>query len=789
MEPTFLEQVDKAVVLVRKRDLAALGKHRLTKLRLVQKHLGPRAKPADVFIGNVLKDLIIEVIESMKPTTPENLGEIEWRNYILLKDYIHGQSWSIVADRLGLGRTAFYDVRKLAIESLALALWDLEQKVLRQPLAVKNNLPRPPYTSFVPRRDKQGKPYMDRIIDELTSKRAWVVAIYGAPGVGKTALAYKVAEECRNQELFDAVVWISARQYELMPEGTIPLPQYQYVTSINAILDIIGTTVGNVRKVLTVSSTEEKLAIVRNVLLATNCLIVIDNMETLTKDAHRGVFDFLRDLPNPSKALLTSRERHYIGESIVTLPGMEEDEAIKFMRIEAEARRLHSLSEEELRYIHHETNGIPLAMKHAIGRIAVYGYSVGEAIGPGVESDKLLNYMFDSTYQKLDNTEKRILHAMPIFVEPASTEAIRAASSLGETQLTVGLGRLYQLFMIDKVERDRYEILPPLHHYLQTARNIDNLLDDNTSISDFIHGACLNLAQYYRRCLEQKDIDEQVAFLKHEKRNVLDLLEWCYKNGESSLMIDLVMLMGRPLGLLGYSSERITWGKRAIEACQAFEDFERAAWIAAYDVGWTYIRNGEIELGRKTLEESLRVSQEKRYPRVEALALHNLGRLYQNIGENEKAINCLEKSLVNWRDISEPEWIARSMAVLGRLKYTLGELSEAHNYLKEALELRNRIKHENEVIETLSDLAVVVLAQGDEQEAYVLSDQSIFLGQDIPGLGPSYAYTLYRRAEMEAMVENHSKAIDLAKEAFEIYKDFGVKYMAEEVQGFLQAAK
>jgi tetratricopeptide (TPR) repeat protein/Cdc6-like AAA superfamily ATPase len=787
MDAKFLNQVNKAVTLVRKRDLAALGKHELAKLKLVRQRLEAQAEVADTYIGNVLKDLITEVIKSMKPSMPENLDEPEWRHYVLLSGYIiHGQPWLVVAQRLGLGRTAFYDTRKSSVESLAMTLWGLEQEALSRPLAVKHNLPRPPYVHFVRRSDEEGVDYMDRIIGELTHLRAWVVAIYGAPGVGKTTLAYRVAEECRNRELFDAVVWISARQYELIPEAIIPLPQYQYVTSINAILDTIGKTVG-IRKVLTVSSTEEKLAIVRDILLVTNCLIVIDNMEALTEDAHRGVFDFLRDLPGPSKALLTGRERHYIGESIVTLPGMEADEAIKFMRIEAEARRLRSLSEEELQYIHHETSGIPLAMRHALGRMELYGYSAEEAIKPGVEPDKLLDYMFDSTYHiKLDDMEKRILHAMPVFVEPASAEAIRVASSLGETQLMVELGKLYKLFLVDKVEQDRYEISPHLHRFLQATRNRNSLLDDGTSIADFMREAYLNLAQYYKKCLERKGIDEQLVFLKHEQRNILNLLEWCYESGEASLMIDLTWLMGRPLGILGYSNERITWGKRAMEACEILKDFERAAWIAAYDVGWTYIRDGEIELGRKTLEESLRVSQEKRYPRVEALALHNLGRLYQNIGENEKAIDYLEESLAIWRNASEPEWIARSMAVLGHLKYELGKLSEARSYLEEALELRNRIRHENEVIETLSDLAVVALAQGDEQVAFAFSDQSLFLGQDLPGPEPSYAYTLYRRAEMEAMVENHSKAIDLAKEAFEIYKDFGVKYMAEEVRGFLQ---
>jgi tetratricopeptide (TPR) repeat protein len=183
------------------------------------------------------------------------------------------------------------------------------------------------------------------------------------------------------------------------------------------------------------------------------------------------------------------------------------------------------------------------------------------------------------------------------------------------------------------------------------------------------------------------------------------------------------------------------------------------------------------------------VAQEKGYVRVEALTLHNLGRLYRNLGREEKALQYLESSLALWRKVGDQESMARTMAVLGRLGYELGHLSKAHDYFEEALQIRDEIGHKNEVVETLSDLAVVTLAQGDVERAQTLIDQSLFLGEGLPGPGPSYAYARYRSAEMAEALGDVGKAMAEAEEALKIYENFGIKYRSAEVQGFIRRLK
>ncbi len=783
MDVKFSAQVDKVVTLVRKRNLAALGKHELAKLKLVQQRLGARAELAGMYVGNVLKNLIIEVISSMKPSTPESMGEADWRYYILLRDYVvHGQPWLVVADRLLLGRTAFYDTRKSAIESLTLALWDLEQEALRRPLAVKHNLPRPPYVYFVRRSDENGKDYVDRIIGELSHPRVWTVSLVGTAGAGKTSLVYQVTQQCQDRELFDAIIWTSAKQESLTPEGIVALAHY--TTSLDTILDTIGTTLGK-REVLSMSRTEEKLAIIRELLLTINCLVVIDNLETLSEETVDRIFAFLKDLPGPSKALITSRKRHY-SETIVTLPGMSAEEAPKFMRIEAEMRGLPPLSEEERRLIYQKTTGIPLAMQYAIGLMAVYGYSVEQAIEPGVPQDILLDYMFEGAYDKLAEREKKVLHVMPIFTDPTSAQAIGAVSSVKEAQLTVGLGRLYRLFLIEKIDRDCYEVLPAAQSFLESILRRDGLLVNGKPVSDFLVEGHRNLAKYYANRLGGMKIDDRLAFVRHEKRNVLSLMEWCYKNKEWQLVVDLVSEIGNPLGILGYWDKRMVWAKRAVEACDAIGDIECKAWFEIYDIGWTLIRRGEVKVAKRVIQKNLRLAEENGYERVEALALHNLGRLARDIGEYEEALELLERSLGLWSKLGEKDWIVSANGSLGVLKYKMGNLPEAQRHFEEALELRGEIGESGGIAQSLSNLAQVIFAQGDIERALELSDQSLFLAREIAKPAQSYAYALHRRVEIEEELGNVAMARKLAREAYETYKDLGAKDAAMKVEKVLE---
>jgi tetratricopeptide (TPR) repeat protein len=789
MDKEFLNQVEEAVKLVHQRKLRALGEsglvHRLT--NLMSKRLASQGRPSTVYVGDTLRKLITETIEDIKPPGVENENESPWRHYIFLHCYAV-LGWPVekiwTTQRLYLGRAATFEIRQPAVESLAIELWYREEDAAA--LFSRHNLPRPSYAHFVSRGDREGRDCVEWIIEQLSTARAWVLAIDGHAGVGKTTIARETAQRCLERGLFEAIIWTSAQYQAFYPPDTV-VKVAEYVTSLHSILDIVGKTLER-RDVKEASSLEDKLRTVREVLSTTNCLLIIDNLESLSKDAQDDIFGFLlRDLPRPSRALIVGREGGYPGQITVTIPGMDTDEALVFIHREAQSRGVRSPSEEEARRIYEATRGVPLAMQQAIGLIQSLGYSAEKATAFGELHDQMLNYMYEEAYAKLGDGEKKILHVMPIFAEPASPEAIGAASASWSSHLTVGLGRLYRAFLVQRVVDNRYHVLPLTREFLQSIERRDELLIPDVPLSDFVCNAHKNLIQYYVDALEAMNLAERLAFLRYEKGNVLKLMEWCHAMQEHQHLVDLVRVMGWPLGVLGYWRARMTWAQRAIKACGVIERPDLEEWFRVHDLAWTYVRMGQTEDGEQVIVEALQSAQRRGYRRVEALALRNLGRLAGEKGDIEKGVAYLEKSLALWRELADAEWLARTVEALGLFVYQQGNWAGARGCLEEALALHREIGYLDGEINTLCELALVMAEPGDAEVALELSEQALALAGTIEKPAPPYAYALWSRAQLEEKLGlSPEKRCQRIKEAVRIYEDAGARSWAEQAKKWLE---
>jgi tetratricopeptide (TPR) repeat protein len=798
--------VEEVVTSLRKRDFEALGRNKLITFIAVRKRLGERLELTNALVGRAVGDFVLDAINLMRPSSPEQLSEPAWRHFILLKDYIaRGQPWGVVAARVGLGRTAFYNARKDAIASLAMVIEALEDEARRELPQVRHNLLHPPYQYFI-RRFVNEEDLVDKIIEELAG-RAWVIAICGAAGVGKTTLAYEVAKQCCERRDFDAVIWTSMKEEELEPGGIIKLPSlkrpnpvdervhgttmtFGYETPLEAVLESIGRTL-QVRDVLAMSNLHEKRRRVSQLLSTNSCLVVIDNLETIvSKDAQDEIFTFLKELPVPSKAIVTSRTRHYIGETIVTVPEMGKEEAFRFMRVEMGIRGLQ-LDDEELAAVYEKTGGVAKAMQYVLGLMHIRGYSVEQAVEPGVEQDILLDYLFGRSYEELEEREKMILHVMPLFAEPAPIDAIGIAGTVPEILLRVSLGRLYQLFLLDKIrlDQDRYELPLLAQSFLKSIRR-DGLTINGKLIGEFLGTACRNLAQHYaNRISERKSLEKKLAFLKYEKRNVISVIKGCYNSEHLEQVTALMRQVGHPLDILGYWDERIELGEKASKAASFLGNLPESAWFEVYDKGWTYFLVGQVEKAKKIIENQYRLARGKEgFERVEALAIGNLGSIAQEAGDYESALDKLERSLVLWQKIRDREWIAYAQARLGRLKHALGHLYEAKRLLEQAQELRFEIGHVGEVTEIQSVLALVEFELGNEGVALKLSEDSLIRSRlEIEPPSPSHAYALYYRAILEEKRGNLLEAKKRAREALRLYKNLGhIRYMGSTVRRLLE---
>jgi hypothetical protein len=202
----------------------------------------------------------------------------------------------------------------------------------RQPITEEVVVPSPPVpavpSNLPPRCEFIGREKEKARVREALASRWPLTCIDGIGGIGKTALALEAASECLRASrgeipangipTFDGFIWTTAKDREL---------------ALNDVLDAIARTLdypGIAQQPL-----EEKQESVRKLLQSKRYLLIVDNFETITDGAVR---DFLLRLPEPSKALITSREQKLRQAWAVSLKGLEQAEALTLIR--SEGRRL-----------------------------------------------------------------------------------------------------------------------------------------------------------------------------------------------------------------------------------------------------------------------------------------------------------------------------------------------------------------------------------------------------------------------------------------------------------------
>lgn len=317
---------------------------------------------------------------------------------------------------------------------------------------------------------------MDQIMHALLDPNQLVLAIEGIGGVGKTALAFEIAEQCLTGHIFDVVIWQNASRLDLSISRTIERPQ---VFTFDDLFVSIAMQMGS-REVLQVSGTEREL-LIHTLMHSTKVLLVLDGLD-IAPQFQKDTIDRLTQLLNPSKALLTSRH-HFEGDIYrIHLTGFTTEEALIFVRQEAQERGLkHVLgaSTSEIEHIAHASAYLPLALKLAVNEL---GYLPVDAVvqrllaAQSSESSDLYGFLFAQAWRRTSADGKQVLIALSAFSPStsASIEAIEAVSNLDRSIVLQSLNELHRLSLVEIDETTskgylRYYLHPLTHRFIATV--------------------------------------------------------------------------------------------------------------------------------------------------------------------------------------------------------------------------------------------------------------------------------------------------------------------------------
>ena len=588
------------------------------------------------------------------------------------------------------------------------------------------NLPRRPY--FVGREQE-----IKTILQSLQpNSRTFIVGIEGIGGVGKSTLATEVSYRCIENDLFESVIWISAKESMLTLHGIEPIiPEAK---TLSDILITIGTSLGN--PTIGNLSIQDQIKRAYNLLARQTTLLVLDNFESLSKNEQRDILDFLRRSPITLKVAITSRERVSEGQ-IIRLQGLSFEESNALLEWDAQQKNIH-LTKHQNKYLVELTGGLPLALLWVQGQIAVLGYSVTQVLDKlSLDTDiPILQYCFNHSWNLLrHNNEKKILFVLALLPEAVSRIALKEIAGIEDADsFDTSISDLLQLSLIDhESEKDYFSILPLTRRFVRTQFASDR---------KFIKQAELKIAQHYAKLLAQKSgFKEWRGYddLLLDRNNILSVAQWCYKsvqrkqNSSASLpkqtrniaeiLVQIGIQFGSVLWQRAFWYDRMTLAHAALSAAKLLEDWKSFSTFAR-NISWIYFYQGDYLRALRWSEESLLATTKTEDDLLIAAAKRSLGTVEMRLGNFDRSETLLMDVLQTTEKFADDDYGIYSKGFaqygLGDLEYERENIQAAKEWYQKALDTwqdpvrKDPVRH---ISYALNGLGFVALKEKNYEEA------------------------------------------------------------------------
>ncbi len=239
----------------------------------------------------------------------------------------------------------------------------------------------------------------------LTDDRHPVVTLGGRGGIGKTSLALAVLHDIAQEDRFFSIIWFSARDIELLPNG--PKLVRPHVLSPDDMareyVELTSPAEGAESNFRPLSHFAEALAENSNA----PTLFVFDNFETVRSplELYRWLDTYIRI---PNKILITTRNREFKGDYWIEVGGMTEDQFAELVEKTAREVGVHELIDAPyLAELYQESDGHPYIAKVLLGELARSGKQrkIARILA---SQDRVLEALFERTFTQLAPGGQRV---------------------------------------------------------------------------------------------------------------------------------------------------------------------------------------------------------------------------------------------------------------------------------------------------------------------------------------------------------------------------------------------
>lgn len=473
--------------------------------------------------------------------------------------------------------------------------------------------------------------------------RIWITNIYGPGGAGKSALASWLAYYYYDNESFDSIMHLSAKDTELTSTG---------ISRLRPTLFSLENLLDNILHLFEFSeyvneNIDERRNIAITLLSDYSMLLILDNLETV-QDGR--IMEFVRSLPpeTKTKVLLTSRLRSG-WEMPVQVKELINEEVKEFVNVRIEEmgieppKNINECSEE----IHLSSGGLPLAIQWMLGK-----YAITRDLKSIIEKVKspdspLLEFSFRNSWSILSAESKEALAVLSIFDDPPTLHTWAMSLDCSQESLEESVQQLTEMtFVTEKTEHETgektYRALPIT---LSFARNELSKMGDlelmtRTRYQQYMQQMELVAAEtgrftsVFEKFDVKRDTEKKAIILSHRADSQKDSFNYDESERlyQSALDIDprsvyVLMNYGMLKYELGQIGESLDLLNDAAKRCN-----KKSGFYVYYNLSKVYDSIRDRNKVKDCLLKAL-----KYYPK-HSVARHQLGVVTSRLGKFDEAI-------------------------------------------------------------------------------------------------------------------------------------------------------
>jgi hypothetical protein len=555
----------------------------------------------------------------------------------------------------------------------------IEQPAWHNPMEIRHNIP--------PRKGEclGREADITRIWEKVNNSRWPIVSIEGFGGVGKTTLAKEIAHRClatanHSHTAFKGIVWIDATDH---PDQESWLPE---------ILDKIGRVLGRDLRQL---STEDKELEVDTLLRSRRTLVIIDNFEAV-QDPH--LTDWVGNIPEPSKILITSRHDTLRGVWPELLKGLADADALRLIRLHAARLQLPMpLDTDESLWLPliQITAGNPYAIEMAVGCMSQGKLSLHELINHlysvSQTVEEIYTCLFAHAWDILAPDATTLLMTTAMFTGSVSKEAFAAVAELKGYYLDHALGQLLEMSLLEAVcevstaEKIRYTIHPLTRVF--ASSKLSDMPARAQELSERY------LTWHMKQAARSKDLNNYPD-LRPEINNLLGAMEWLAAQARLAELGTFLCAVEGFLYAEGYWEPLLRFTEQVAQFAEATQAIDLYTTLVPIPAS-IYQERLALDAGERWLK---RVEATAAYLRSEELWAEiwlSRARLYEgkinkayfviDLEEFTSMVELLKQALAIYRQKARHEKVITSINTLGNLHNVLCEFEQAEKLYQEGL--------------------------------------------------------------------------------------------------------